>query len=140
MKKAFSVLELIFVLTIISIVAIVSMPKILTILDSSKLIKIKSDISLIRAGINRVTTKYILKNDGSVLNTLDTDEKLLFNKVLKTPIVQNTTHSIGNWEKLSNTSYKVWLNSTQSLTFIYDVDTHSFDCDKDEDRCIEFSQ
>jgi prepilin-type N-terminal cleavage/methylation domain-containing protein len=52
-REAFSLLEIIFAIAIISIIAIIAIPKLGNSLDKTNIIKIKSDILLIRDGLNR---------------------------------------------------------------------------------------
>ena len=139
-SKGFSLLEIIFVIAIISIIAIVAIPKLGTSLDKTNNIKIKSDIILIRDGLNSYKNKQILSGGFSILESLDDNNELLFNKILTYPIVSSTTKKSTSWEKLSNAKYIVWIDSKKSLEFKYDKINFTFDCNKNDENCKKFSQ
>jgi len=139
-SRAFSLLEIIFAIAIISIIAIIAIPKFGTTLDKTYIIKIKSDIILIRDGINRYKNKQILSGSSISLDSLDDNDELLFNKILSYPIVSSTTQKSATWEKISATSYIVWLYNEKSLEFNYDKVKYTFDCNKNDENCKEFSQ
>ena len=139
-KKGFSLLEIIFVISIISIIAITAIPKLGNSLDTTNTIKIKSDIMLIRDGINQYKNSAILSNNSSLLNSLDDNDQLLFSKILTNPIVSNNTQKIATWDKISDTTYLVWIDDLVSLMFKYNSSNYSFDCDKNDKNCNEFTQ
>ncbi len=126
MKKAFSLLELIFTISIIAIIATVAIPKFSNTLEKANIVKLKSDISAIREGLTRYKTNFILKGeDNFEQENLDKDE-LLFKKVIDYNII--SSKSGGSWEKISNNSYNAYVNSTDFVEFIYDKDNFTFDC------------
>ena len=137
---AFSLIEIIFAVAIVSIIAIVAIPKLSTSLDKTNFIKIKSDILLIRDGLNRYKNKQILKGETSTLDSLDDNSNLLFNKILKYPIVSSSSKKISTWKKISDSSYTVWLDNETTLEFVYNKANYTFDCSKNDENCIEFSQ
>ncbi len=137
---AFSLIEVIFVIAIISIIAIVAIPKLGNSLDKTNFIKIKSDILLIRDGLNKYKNKQILKGEISTLDSLDDNSNLLFSKILKYPITSSNSKKIATWKKLSNSSYGVWLDNETTLEFAYDNVNYTFDCNKNDENCIRFSQ
>ena len=139
-KKAFSLMELIFAIAIISVIAIVAIPKLGSSLDKTNLIKIKSDITLIRDGIISYKNKSILSNSDTTLDTLESGDKILFDKILFFPIIPSSTHKATSWEKISDDTYKVYINSSISLEFEYDKDEYTFDCDFKDDYCEELTQ
>lgn len=139
-KKAFTLIEIIFILVIISIILMVAVPKFQNTLTATNLNQIKTTIVLIREGILRESNKLILQNDLSKLNTLDSDSINLFSKVLRTPIISSDTQKINSWSKLSTTSYNVYINDKQKVTFTYDPLEQSFDCDFSDPNCKELSQ
>jgi general secretion pathway protein G len=137
--KSFSLLEIIFAISILSIIAVIAIPKIGSSLDKAKMIKIKRDIILIRDGLNNYKNKVILSAQILNLETLDIDNQLLFSKILTNPILASNIPKSGNWEKISNTTYKVWLNSTESLQFTFNKEKFTFDCDKKDNYCKDLS-
>ena len=139
-REAFSLLEIIFAIAIISIIAIIAIPKLGNSLDKTNIIKIKSDILLIRDGLNRYKNKQILKGDLTPLDSLEDSDSLLFNQILTYPILSSNKQKSTVWNKLSNTTYIVWLDDEKSLEFIYDKVNYTFDCSKNEENCKEFTQ
>ncbi|MEA2016924.1 MAG: prepilin-type N-terminal cleavage/methylation domain-containing protein [Campylobacterota bacterium] len=140
MKKAFSLLEVIFVIAIIGIIVTVAIPKLDENLAKANIIKIKNDITMVREGIIQYRDKMILQNNSSSIDTLDDDNELLFNKILTYPIIASKEKKINSWSKISDTTYKVFLDSQNSVEFIYDKINYTFDCDQDDEFCKELSQ
>ena len=135
MKKAFSLLELIFTISLIAIVASVAIPKLSNSLTKTNLVKFKSDISNIRQGLNEYKNNSILKGEDNILDNLDEDE-LLFKKVINYTII--SSNKSGSWEKVSSTQYKAWIDNDTSVLFTYDKENGSFNCDiKKSDYCKE---
>lgn len=139
-NKAFSIIEIIFALAIISIILMVAVPKFQNTFNATSLSQIKTTIVLIREGILRESNKLILKNDMSSLETLDSDNTNLFSKVLRAPIISSNKQKINSWSKLSVNSYSVYINSDEKVTFYYDSSKLSFDCDYSDPNCKELSQ
>lgn len=136
-KKAFSLLEIIFVILIIAVVITAAVSKFGTAFDTTNIAKIKADILEIRAGINLYSNKMILKNQNDSLNFLDNNDKKLFNIILAKPIRSSNEKKTANWSKVSSNIYKVYLNSTNSLTFQYNPTNKTFDCDISNILCKE---
>jgi prepilin-type N-terminal cleavage/methylation domain-containing protein len=139
-KQAFSLIEIIFTLAIVSIILMVAVPKFQDTLNATNLNQIKTTIILIREGILRESNRLILKNDASKLDSLDIDNSNLFSKVLRVPIISSDKHKINSWSKVATNSYAVYINDTQKVIFTFDPTKQSFDCDYDEDNCKELSQ
>ncbi len=139
-SKAFSLLEIIFAIAIISIITMVAIPKLGKSIDKTNFVKIKSDILLIRDGINRYKNNLILKANNETLDTLDNDNNLLFSKVLKYPILSSMTQKSGTWNKLSDNTYIVWIDDKENLKFMYNNLNNTFDCDKSDENCKAFTQ
>ncbi len=138
-KQAFSIIEIIFTIVVISIILMVAVPKFENTFQTTHMNQIKTTIVLIREGIVRENSKLILQNNTSSLNTLDNDDNYLFSKVLRTPVQSSKKQKINSWTKISSTSYRVYIDDTQSVIFNYDTTTQSFDCDFNEANCKELS-
>ena len=139
MKKAFSIIEIIFTLAIISIILIVALPKANDIFEKANTTQIKAIISLIREGIVKEKNRLLLSNSLDKLYSLDNGDRNLFNKVLSTPIIEVDTPEANGWVRVSNNSYKVFIDDTQSIVFEYDPNTYSFDCNYEESLCKELT-
>ena len=129
-KKGFSLIEIIFTVALISIIASVAMSKFDDSLNSTNLAKIKSDILKIREGINKYKNTMILKNEIESFNSLDTNDEDLFSLVLNTPITSSTNQKASSWNKISNTEYNVYINSTDFIEFQFDLENYTFNCDR----------
>ena len=140
MTKAFSLIELIFAIAIISIIAIVSLPKLGSSLDKTNLIKIKSDVAMIRESLYQYRDKQILQNQNILMDNLEQGNEVLFDKILQYPILNSSVAKSGNWSKISNSKYNVWITSEVGLEFDYDSSTFSFDCDFRDKYCEELTQ
>jgi general secretion pathway protein G len=138
-KRSFSLLEMIFIITIIAIISVVAIPKLFNNIDNANIIKLRADVALIRNGINQFNHKQILSNNTVTLTSLEDEKNKLFNKILDIPIIAQNNKS-GNWSKVSNNTYKAWISSTVGVEFIYDKDDGSFDCDFKEEYCKDLTQ
>ena len=139
-KKGFSLLEIIFTITVISIIAAVAIPKLNNSIKKTNLTKIKNDVALIRNALIEYKNKLILSNSTQELSTLETSNDILFDKILRYGIKKSNTPSIGNWSKLSDEQYKVYINSQESVIFTYNSTDFTFDCDPLDKNCMEMTQ
>ncbi len=138
--KAFSVIEIIFVIAVISIILIVALPKVNAIFEKAHTTQIKSTVTLVREGIVKEKNKLLLANSLDSLSTLDEGDGYLFKKVLSSAVIETQTPKANSWVKVSNNSYKVYIDDTASVTFTYDPNSYTFDCDFDEPLCRELSE
>lgn len=132
-KKAFSLLELLFSITIIAFLASVAIPKYNDYLHHANKLTLHNDVVLIRNGIQDYKNQRILQALDNDLGSLDSDAEHLFSKVLSIPIHTK------NWTKIDDTTYKVQL-ADQSTLFYYDKEKYSFDCNSDTALCLELTQ
>ncbi len=134
-KKGFSLIEIIFVLLLISIIITVAVSKFGTNLENANITKIKSDIIQIRAGINLYRDKMTLQNKDINLTTLDDDGTRLFSKILKNPIISSNKQEAKAWSKISDTKYKVFVSNKEAIEFTFDAVNYTFDCDISNTLC-----
>jgi prepilin-type N-terminal cleavage/methylation domain-containing protein len=139
-KKAFSLIEIIFTIAIISIILMVAVPKMGDIFNSANTTKIKSDILIIREAINNYKNKMILTNNTNALITLDDSDEYLFCNILQNPIKASNEPKIGAWSKIAANTYRVYIDTQNSVEFVYDNDDYSFECDEDNLFCQELMQ
>jgi len=151
MKKAFSLIEIIFVILIIGLIGSFAINKIFYSLDKSNELKIKSEVSLINEAINRVYSNQILlgnsdftleRLDDASINGVDEslfigyDEYILLDDVILSTSLEKK--ELGKWIKSSQKSYKVYLTKDRVLEFIFDSNEVLFSCDKNDEVCKEF--
>lgn len=134
-KKAFSLLEIIFVLIVMSVITTLAVSKFDTAFTNTNVTKIKSDILQIRAGINSYKSKMILKDSDDDLEQLDDNDMMLFNKILQNPILSSNEPIAKAWTKISNSKYKVYVSHESFIEFYYDNKTYIFDCDISNELC-----
>ena len=151
--KAFTLLEIVFAIIIISIIAATAVSKLSFNIDDANKIKIKSDIAMIRGAIISEKNQRLLKgNNTGFIDKLDialndVGGEMLFGgyddkKLLQYPLISTSTtvKELGKWNKLSNAIYQVWLLSNKAVVFEYDKDIGSFDCDFSDELCKELTQ
>ena len=138
-KKAFSLVETIFVLFIIAIIITTAVSKFDTAFTKTNLTKIKADILQIRAGITLLKNKMILENKNETLDQLDDNNEKLFNLILDTPILTTNKNKINSWNKVSNTSYNVYIEKDSYIEFTYNPTLFTFDCDSLNPLCSELN-
>ena len=142
MQKAFSLLELIIVVLVISIILTFALSKYNTIFDNSNLTKLKSEYILIQNGISNLKTKNVLLSDSSVINNLDDANELqknekLFSKVIDFSVISTNSSDKekGKWLKKSSSEYEFFLNKNKNILF--KLKDSSFDCISPLDICEE---
>ena len=70
MKKAFTLIELIFVIVIIGLLAAIALPKFMTVTENAKL---KGAVEVANQVVNKAVSRYELLQDSSVRNAVDND-------------------------------------------------------------------
>jgi len=133
--KSFSLIEIIFAIIIIAILASFSFSNLTSSLNKAGIMKLKSDYAIIQSALNKYQNKTIYQNANFTLNTLDDDNRYLFNKILSQPFI--ASDKLYSWQKISSNQYNYKLSSTQNLIFTYDKTNFTFLCDKTETLCQE---
>ncbi|BCD67465.1 type II secretion system protein [Nitratiruptor sp. YY09-18] len=127
MKRAFTLIELLFVILAIGILASIAIPKFTGALNEAKLAEVKSTVTAVRSGLQVYKNKHILLGQSPYPNDLSGSSGL-FEKVLPHPVAQDTQKG---WEKVSNTLYKYHLDGN-IIAFTYNPTNGSFDCDQNQ--------
>lgn len=142
MHKAFSLLELLIVIATISIILTFAIPKFNNITSTSKITELKSNLALIRNGINKFKTDQILLAQSSNITSLDSaivdkNNEFLFTKVIEFSIVSTTSsiNEIGKWIKNSEVSYSYVLSSSKKVLF--SLEENNFKCKSSFEICKE---
>ena len=129
-NKAFSLIELIFVILIIAIISSVAIPKLLNSSKKSDLIKCKNDFLTIQNALNNYKITQDMKNNNTTLNSLD-NGILLFENILQNPIISSNTQ----WIKKDNNTYTYNFSDILKLDFVYNKNNLTFNCDISKDLC-----
>lgn len=142
MTKAFSLLELLIVIATISIVLTFAIPKFSNITSTSKITELKSNLAIIRNGINKFKTNQILLAEDSNILSLDSalvDKKNepLFTKVIDFSLLSTTSslNELGKWIKTSLTTYEYIISSSKKVVFT--LEDNSFKCKSSFEICKE---
>lgn len=119
-KKAFSTLEIVIFIVVISTILSFLLPKLNTFLENSDLVKLKSDIALINNGIQKEKSKNILIQKYGNINKLDgakidVKNEKLFEYILDFPIISTSTNESKNgyWTKILDDKYIFFTRKNQ---------------------------
>jgi len=127
MKKSFTLLEIIFVISVLAILSSVAIPKFIDSLNSANILKVRSDISMIRSNIIQYKEDQLLK--ASIATYPTSIDNIL-----------DLLNIASQWTK-NNNLYTIKLTSTSNVEFKYDSNTGIFDCThKKQDICKEITQ
>lgn len=146
MKKAFTMVELVFVIVILGILAAVAIPKLAVTRDDAVITKGQSQVSAIRSGIALQKSKRLLEGSITPLPNLDSvtnynqDNQRLFNfndgntsNVLEYPIYSQQNHD-GSWVKTAQNAYAYRINGV-TTAFTYDNTNGLFSCTTGNASC-----
>ncbi|NPA67789.1 MAG: prepilin-type N-terminal cleavage/methylation domain-containing protein [Chlorobi bacterium] len=137
MKKAFTLMEIIFVIVIIGILAGIAIPKLGGTVEQAGIVKIKSEIQAVRSGIHSKMSTSILADSASCPALEGSDNGKLFDNVTDGIPPSDTSGVV--WVKNDDTNYTVSYNG-KSTDFIYNNTISakcSFKCDSSDDLCKE---
>lgn len=150
MKKAFSLLEVIFVIAVLALLSSFALKNGYGFLEKANLTKIKAEVALIRNALNsdknkrirQGMTEYPLVLDMANINT---ENESLFagtqdEKLLTHPLVSTTTSQkeIGQFAKISSSHYYAYVDKESFIEFVYNKNDGTFSCDYDNTLCKEF--
>lgn len=140
-RKAFTMIELVFVIVVLGILAAIALPRFAATRDDAQIAKARSDVAAIRAAIINERQTRLLKGDSSYINKLNSSTTSLFDgngtgtsdgKLLQYGItVQNAN---GHWHSPSCTNatpnvctYQYKIMNTD-VTFTYKQADGTFTC------------
>ncbi len=138
MKKAFTMIELIFVIILIGILASFAIPKFGSITEDTYVTKYKAQIASIRSGILRKKQDSLLQGNLTAPNL--NSGVGLFGNVLLEPLKQDKDRG---WKRVGDgkpgsTSYTLSV-ADKKVVFVYD-ENGTFDCDaKASSLCEELN-
>lgn len=146
MKKAMSMIEIIFVIAIIGVLAGVAIPKIFVSRDDAQILKLKETLALIRSGIEQYKQNSLYTDgsskypEGLCLNTSKDSSiscngaKEFFGAVIKNPVKKGSTQ--GMWDAWTqahkdpnNQTFIFYTtNSKKGYVFQYNKQDGTFKC------------
>lgn len=128
MKKAFTLIELVFVIVILGILATVAIPKLIVTRDDAEIAKAKSQIAAVRSGIQLKRNEMILSGTQGYPADLE-DGTCCFGGILSTKIEERKDDNSYGWKKNTDGTYTINTNKEQ-VKFTYDKDKGSFKCEE----------
>jgi type II secretory pathway pseudopilin PulG len=146
-KNSFSIIELIFVIIIISILSTFIIPSFIGNKNEANFVKLKSTVLAIQNAIVINHSKNILENRYDREIILDTAPnktagELLFIgtqelKLLDSPIISTDHNSPenGTWSKESADTYYYWIDKNKNIIFKYS--NEKFVCDYKNNDCLK---
>ena len=126
MKKAFTLIELIFVIVILGILASVALPKFAGSVEDAYISKAQSHVSVIRSGLQNYRTKSLMKGTGA--NYPDLNTTTLFSNVMDNGAP--TGSNAGEWEYDASQQRFIYHTGAHDIYFQYDKNTGKFICDE----------
>ena len=153
--KAFTVIELIFVIVVLGILAGIAVPRLAATRDDATIAKMRGDIAAIRSGLSLVRSENMMRGVRTWPALEGSDEATLFDGVLQRPIYPMKTGGRNGWTlvaKGSNNATSTYTASVagKSTTFNYyptsalatakGKNVGSFDCDHRDDLCQVLAQ
>jgi len=143
-KKAFTMIELIFVIVILGILSSIAISKMAVTRDDAMITKGRSQVAAIRNAIALVKSQNMMEGKATLYPTkldnltattansgqlFDTDGT---NTILDYPVYAKDAD--GHWKKTGSNKY-AFKALHQDITFTYNPATGSFDCDHTNSTC-----
>ena len=132
-KKAFTMIELVFVIVVLGILAAVAIPKLSATRTDAEITKGRSDIASVRSAIVTERQSRLITGDSTYIATGQAADQMddggLFGGVLMYPITASATS--GHWTRVASdankTTYKFKIGAVDT-TFTYNRSAGTFDC------------
>ena len=147
MKKAFTMIELVFVIVVLGILAGVALPRLMAPAEDARDTKLKSDVSSIRSAISLLRGRNMLQGqqmatsgyppalDDAVNNTANQslfDGNTTIGNLLTYPI--RSSNNAGGWMKTGANTYNA-ISSSGAVGFTYTPANGTFDCNHADAPC-----
>ena len=146
-RKAFTMIELVFVIVVLGILAAIAVPRLSATRDDAQVAKGRSDVAAIRAAIMSERQVRLLQGNSAYIAALDqgVDEDaegvVIFDDndadATNGTLLQygiTTANSNGYWMKTGAMTYTFQVMG-DPVEFTYTQANGTFDCDHDEDNC-----
>ena len=145
MKKAFTLIELIFVIVIIGLLASFALPKFKNLATHAKSSGVKSVVTSVQSSIDNIHGKWIINdsfkwdpdkdgnddlNSNGYPKSLDSGsgENRLFKYVLKIPVPSCGNRTSGCWKEYEDKKYAYYYNTNDVLKLEYNETKGILEC------------
>jgi len=136
--RAFTLIELIFVIVIIGILSAVAIPKFANLTTHAKDAAVKSTISSVQSGIENIHGQWIVNedftwehelNDEGYPTKLDDGEPDIFSYILKAPVRACGDKKAACWSEPDTNKYRYYYTPDKYLQIEYNATNGSFECE-----------
>ena len=142
-QKAFTMIELVFVIVVIGILSAIALPRFGDAADSAYFAKAKATLVTVRVAIKTERQRRILRGDFKKIGDLGDDTTNAFGlmeadsdgnqaTIFQYPIVNCATGQKACWDRTSATTYSYRFPSSGQADFVLDKDTTTLNCHTDD--------
>ena len=145
MKKAFTLIELIFVIVIIGLLASIALPHFKNLTTHAKDSGVKSVVTSVQSSIDNIRGKWIINDnyvwdpDGDGNTNLNSQgypvsldggegESRLFKYVLKIPVPSCGDRTSGCWKEYEDNKYEYFYTPSKILKIDYNATSGTLEC------------
>ena len=132
-KRAFTLIELIFIIVILGILASVAVSNFSRTVDNAYIAKAQAKVDTLRSGLQNYRSTSILKGNGAIYpSSLDKDGELF---AIVAEGEDNSTE-IGRWS--ANKNIYTYHTRGENIIFEYNATKGTFECKSPENLCNRF--
>ena len=152
-KKAFTMIELVFVIVVIGILSAIAIPKFAATRGDAIMTKAKTTVASIRSSISTERQKRILRGEFTDIGKLGKGNEKSGNKIFN-GFDGNTSHPVleygflscasstdtSCWRRVSLNPAKYRFNLPTSGSVLFKLENNKFDCNTNNQYCRELTQ
>lgn len=122
-RKAFTMVELVFVIVVIGILAAIAIPKLAATRDDAEIANARTTVASVRSSLSTERQKNVLKGEFDEINATAINED--FSNLLEYSVKTCATSGCGGWSK-SGTN---WTFHGPTGDVVFELDDNRFECD-----------